>query len=68
MSFTATYRGARLDVPITAHATLGQLGAALSDAFGLDISTVKLLHARGALVPSTSPAEPLASTGGLFPT
>jgi hypothetical protein len=63
MSFFATYRGARFEFPITTHATVGELGAAVSDAFGLDFDTLKLLHARGALVPRTSPSQPLASMG-----
>ena len=62
MSITATFKGARLELPITDYATLGELGAAVSDAFRLDASTLKLLSSRGTLVPNAAPGQHVAST------
>jgi len=62
MLFTAVFKGASHDIAVSEHATLGDVGTAVSDAFQLDASTLKLLSSRGALVPNAASGLPLTST------
>ena len=67
MSVTAVFKGTSCDIPVSEHVTLGEVGAAVSNALNLDVSTLKLLSSKGALVPNATPQRLLATTCACSP-